>query len=223
MDALLDTDGLARLREALTSARYTSQGIEDLLGEPATAALARNDFRAALRRHRATATRWPRWSGCSSAARPSRLAAVAAALAPLPLDAALAAGLVERHGDGLRAGGRPGAATADWWVVADLSAGAAPRPAAARRPRARHRRRRPPPWPAPPSAARSAPRSTSAPAAACRRCTCPPTRRRVTATDLLRAGAALRRDHRRAQRPGLGAARTATWPRRSPGAASTWW
>ncbi|GAB3872713.1 hypothetical protein GCM10027610_138610 [Dactylosporangium cerinum] len=50
MDALLDADGLARLREALTSARYTSQGIKDLLGEPATAALARNDFRAALKR-----------------------------------------------------------------------------------------------------------------------------------------------------------------------------
>jgi methylase of polypeptide subunit release factors len=46
---LLDDDAIDRLRDALTSANYTSEGIADRLGPQATAAVARNDFRAALR------------------------------------------------------------------------------------------------------------------------------------------------------------------------------
>src|SRR5437763_1380735 len=49
IEPLLDADGIARLRDALRSARYTSEGIADRIGPRATAALRRNDFRAALR------------------------------------------------------------------------------------------------------------------------------------------------------------------------------
>jgi hypothetical protein len=47
---------------------------------------------------------------------------VAAALAPLPLADALAAGLVEPHGDGLHAAVDLDV-YGDWWVVSDLDAG----------------------------------------------------------------------------------------------------
>ena len=49
VDALLDESGIARLREALASAGYTSAGIAGRLGPQATEAAGRNDFRAALR------------------------------------------------------------------------------------------------------------------------------------------------------------------------------
>ena len=45
MDALLDTSALSRLREALASAGYTSQGIKDHLGEDATALCAAAGYR----------------------------------------------------------------------------------------------------------------------------------------------------------------------------------
>src|SRR5258707_5371495 len=89
VDALLDTTGLAQLREALTSAGYTSQGIKDHLGEAATAALARNDFRAALRVTEAQGDRLAtliRLFVCGQTEPPSR---GGAALPPLPLEAAL--------------------------------------------------------------------------------------------------------------------------------------
>jgi hypothetical protein len=46
--ALLAPDGITRLREPFTSAEYTSTGIANRLGRDATAALARDDHRAAL-------------------------------------------------------------------------------------------------------------------------------------------------------------------------------
>lgn len=59
------------------------------------------------------------------------VAAVAHALAPLPLDAALEAGLVERHADGIRAGVEleilafeRATSGGDWWVLSDLGAAA---------------------------------------------------------------------------------------------------
>src|SRR3954469_25015527 len=103
-DALLPPDGIDRLRDALTTNGYTATGIADRLGPAATAAMARNDLRAALR---ATA------GAGDPLATPIRVFvcgqtdpvnAVAAALAPLPLDTAVAAGLVEFSGDGLRPG-----------------------------------------------------------------------------------------------------------------------
>ena len=46
---LLPHDGINRLRDALISANYTAEGIAERLGLDATAAVARNDFRAALK------------------------------------------------------------------------------------------------------------------------------------------------------------------------------
>lgn len=123
MDALLDADGLARLREALTSARYTSQGIKELLGEPATAALARNDFRAALKRTQERPGRLATLVRLFVCGQTEPLDAVADALAPLPLAAALP--LLEADGDGVRAAVEL-EPYGDWWVVADLSAGMRP-------------------------------------------------------------------------------------------------
>lgn len=53
-------------------------------------------------------------------------AAVAAALAPLSVEEALAGGLVERYGDGLRAGVDLEPYGEDWWVLADVPASARP-------------------------------------------------------------------------------------------------
>ena len=50
-EPLLDADGIERLREAMRASRYTSAGIADRIGPRATAALRRNDLRAALRGH----------------------------------------------------------------------------------------------------------------------------------------------------------------------------
>ncbi len=49
MQGLLDDDDIARLRDALVGADYTSDGIAARLGDDATAALGRNDYRAALK------------------------------------------------------------------------------------------------------------------------------------------------------------------------------
>ena len=51
---------IARLREALGPAGYTSHGIADRIGPAAVAAVRRNDFRALLRATTRAATRWPR-------------------------------------------------------------------------------------------------------------------------------------------------------------------
>src|SRR5262245_13874332 len=101
--ALLPADGIARLRDALARAGYTSSGIAAHIGPEATAAAKRNDLRGALA---ASAAGTPidtliRLYVCGQVEPDT---AVAAAFAPLPLDEALRAGLVERTPDGLRAG-----------------------------------------------------------------------------------------------------------------------
>jgi methylase of polypeptide subunit release factors len=112
---LLDADAIADLRDALRAADYTSTGIANRLGPAATAAVQRNDFRAALR---ATSSgdaldTLIRLFVCGQT---EPLDAVAEAL---PLAAATE--LLDADGDGARAavelepyGG--------WWVLADLSA-----------------------------------------------------------------------------------------------------
>ncbi|GAA4732602.1 DUF7782 domain-containing protein [Phytohabitans rumicis] len=120
---LLSTAQTEQLRAALTD--YTASGIAERLGPAATAAVARNDFRAALR---ATADRdrlatLIRLFVC---AQTEPAAAVEAALAPLPLAAALAAGLVVPDGDGLRQGLDLEAYGDAWWVLADLPVAARP-------------------------------------------------------------------------------------------------
>ncbi|GAB3802067.1 methyltransferase [Micromonospora zhanjiangensis] len=128
---LLSPAGVDQLRAALTGAGYTSNGIAARLGVQATGGVARNDYRAALR---VTADRDPlatliRLFICEQT---EPEAAVAAALAPLPLAEALAAGLVERHGDGLRQGVDLEPYGDEWWVLADVPGGSRPgRPLAA--------------------------------------------------------------------------------------------
>jgi SAM-dependent methyltransferase len=120
---LFSPTGIDQLRAALTD--YTATGIAERLGPAATAAVARNDFRAALR---ATADRdrlgtLIRLFVC---AQTEPTAAVEPALAPLPLADALAAGLVvpDDSGGGLRQGLDLEAYGDAWWVLADLPAAA---------------------------------------------------------------------------------------------------
>ena len=121
----LSPDAAKALREALTRARYTTDGVRSLLGAAAHAALGRGEPEPA---YRAAAD-------SDALAVLVRLlllgsvepdAAVAAALAPLaPADAA-AAGLLVADGAGWRAALdlRPyGVADGpDWWVLSDLDA-----------------------------------------------------------------------------------------------------
>jgi hypothetical protein len=122
---LLSPAGVEALRTALTNAGFTANGIANRLGPQATGGVARNDFRAALR---ATEDRDPlatliRVFICDQT---ERADVVAAALAPLTIEEALAGGIVERHGDGLRAGVDLEPYGDDWWVLADVPASARP-------------------------------------------------------------------------------------------------
>ena len=125
-DMLLSPDGVARLRDALTSAGFTSAGIAARLGPEATAAVARNDFRAALR---ATEDRDPlatliRVFVCAQS---EPVEVVAAALAPLGFEEAFDAGLVEAApGGGVRQGVDLEPYGDDWWVLSDVPSSARP-------------------------------------------------------------------------------------------------
>ncbi|MCW2639396.1 MAG: methyltransferase small [Dactylosporangium sp.] len=124
-DALLPPDGIAQLREALAGAGYTSTGIAERIGPAGTAGMRHNDLRAALR---ATAgapdplATLIRLFVCGQT-EPERV--VATALAPLPLSDAVRAGIVERSGDGLRAGLEI-EAYGEQWIVSDVDAGLRP-------------------------------------------------------------------------------------------------
>ncbi len=121
---LLDPAGIEDLRSALIGAKYTSTGIADRIGPDATAAMRRNDFRAALR---ATVDGDPlatiiRLFVCGQT---EPAAAVGAAL---PLPALLHAGLLEEHDTGVRAAVDLEPYGENWWVLADLAAGTRPGP-----------------------------------------------------------------------------------------------
>jgi len=116
---LFDASAVAELRDALRTAGYTSAGIANRLGPAATAAVQRNDFRAALR---ATSSgdaldTLIRLFVCGQT---EPLDAVAEAL---PLAAATA--LLEADGEGARAAVEL-EPYGDWWVLADLSAAMRP-------------------------------------------------------------------------------------------------
>ena len=125
---LLAADDIARLRAALTEADYSSTGIARLIGDGAVEAVRRNDFRALLRAT-AEAGRLATLTRLFIAGQTEPVAAVAAALEPLSLDAALTAGLIEAYGDGLHAAvdldiyGEP-----DWWVLSDVDVESRPGP-----------------------------------------------------------------------------------------------
>lgn len=125
--ALLPPDGLARLRDALTGAGFTSHGILARVGPDATAAMQRNDFRAALAATR-SGDRLDTLVRLYECGQTEAEHAVARAFAPLDVAEAEAAGLVERTPTGLRAGVDLEPYGEHWWIVADLPAGARPGP-----------------------------------------------------------------------------------------------
>ena|SRR5947199_856283 len=79
---LLDPAGIARLREALTGAGYTSTGIADRIGPAAVAALRRQDLRPTLRALEGDATPLAVLVRLYVCGQVEPSAAVAAALAP---------------------------------------------------------------------------------------------------------------------------------------------
>src|SRR6266550_5035052 len=112
IEPLLSAAGIERLREALLGAGYTSAGIAERIGPRATAALRRNDFRAALR---ATTDRDPlatliRLFVC---AQTEPRAAVGAAL---PAEVLEAGGLLQPDGEGLRSTVDLEPYGEQWWV-----------------------------------------------------------------------------------------------------------
>lgn len=125
----LTPDGFDRLRDALLTAGYTTSGITERIGPEATAAAAKGDVRATLRATRDT-DRLATLIRLFVCGQTEPMAAVAAALAPLSLDVAITAGLVEPAQvepgkDGFRAALEL-ETYGDWWVVSDLSAGMRP-------------------------------------------------------------------------------------------------
>ncbi len=128
-----DEGEIARLRAALLDAGYTVDGCLDALGPLAYAALSRNETVPALRASTGSSARETLIRlFLLHASVPDKHAAHA-----LPLQAALAGGLLERDGDQVRAAVavRPyGEADADWYVVSDLGEDLPTAPAGALRP-----------------------------------------------------------------------------------------
>ncbi|TMZ44451.1 SAM-dependent methyltransferase, partial [Klebsiella pneumoniae] len=124
-DALpeFSTEVCSRLREAFRNARYDTDGVVDLLGPQAHAALGRGEPEPA-RRASLDAGALGVLVRLFLLGETEPRDAVAAALAPLSLDAALDVGIVRgADGSGLRAGFdiRPhGDEESSWWVVSDL-------------------------------------------------------------------------------------------------------
>jgi methylase of polypeptide subunit release factors len=130
VEPLLAADDIARLADALARARYTSHGIAERIGPAAVDAVRRNDFRGMLR---ATTERDPLATlvRLFLGGQTEPAAAVEAALDPLPLEAAVRAGLVEPYGDGLHAGVDLDVYAhddVDRWVLSDLDVDARPGP-----------------------------------------------------------------------------------------------
>jgi methylase of polypeptide subunit release factors len=124
--ALLDPAGIERLREALSTAGYTSGGIAERIGPAATAAVRRNDLRAALRATEGAddpLATLIRLFVCGQGEPPAR---VREAMQPLTLTEALDAGLVEEHHGTIRAGVEIEAYGEGRWVVADVPASMRP-------------------------------------------------------------------------------------------------
>ncbi|MFR9729254.1 methyltransferase [Saccharopolyspora sp. MS10] len=120
----LSADRLDRLRAAFLEVGYDADGVVDLLGPQAHGALGRGEPVPALRATRdggalGTLVRLFLLGESEPAAE------VEAALRPLPVDEAVAGGVLAADGERLRAGLdiRPHSAGADsWWVVSDLDA-----------------------------------------------------------------------------------------------------
>jgi methylase of polypeptide subunit release factors len=125
---LLEPTGIARLREALVTAGYTSAGIAERIGPAATDAARRGDLRQTLLRT-GGGDRLATLIRLFVCGQTEPVGAVEAAFAPLPLADAVEAGLVEPaplDGDvGVRAAIEL-EAYGDRWILSDLSAGMRP-------------------------------------------------------------------------------------------------
>jgi hypothetical protein len=128
-DLRLGDREVAGLREALTKAGFTIDGVHAMIGDEAHAALARNETTPALRRTTdrsplATLTRlWPLQAAVQEAEATTALSGL--------VDSLSAAGVLDRSGGEVRAlvDVRPYADDDhDWWVVADLTPGLDGRP-----------------------------------------------------------------------------------------------
>ncbi|RCW43998.1 methyltransferase family protein [Halopolyspora algeriensis] len=118
----LSPDRIDRLRDAFLSAEYHADGVMNLLGPQAHAALGRGEPQPALR---ATADTGPLGTliRLFLLGEAESTAAVATALHPLDMEEAKAAGLLVEEGRTVRAGldVRPhAAAEQSWWVISDL-------------------------------------------------------------------------------------------------------
>ncbi|WP_240519275.1 DUF7059 domain-containing protein [Amycolatopsis antarctica] len=115
-------DFCARLRDAFLAARYDADGVLGALGPPAHSALGRGEPEPAFRASRdagtlGTLVRLFLLGGAESRAE------TAAALGSVPLDDAVATGLLRADGERFRAGldVRPhGDEDTSWWIVSDL-------------------------------------------------------------------------------------------------------
>lgn len=127
----LSAERCARLRAALLDAGYDADGVVDALGPEAHAALGRGEPAAARRASR-DAGRLGTLIRLFLLGDLEPAGAVEAALDPLPLAEAVDAGLVVATAGGVHAGLdlRPhGDELGSWWVVSDLDADVARRPA----------------------------------------------------------------------------------------------
>lgn len=173
-------DVAARLRDALLGASFTADGLLDLLGAPAYAALARSETVPALRATRGD-TPLEALVRLFLLQQPVPRARVADVL---PVEDCLDSGWLARVGGGEVAATvdiRPygGSDGDDWFIVSDLgcAVGGAGVSAAGRKASSSEWAGPPRPLPASPSVRPSPPRSTSAPAPGSRPCTPRSTRR----------------------------------------------
>lgn len=126
---ILDKAGTEQLREALTAADFTQDGVAARIGPQAWEAAGREDFRATL-----AATEGAddplgvliRLFLAGQTVPPDK---AAAALQELPIEEAIEAGLLSEQDGGVRAGVDLDI-YGDWWVVADLPYAARPTPGA---------------------------------------------------------------------------------------------
>lgn len=121
MLTLLDPDDIDRLRDALDSADFRPGAVADRFGAVAVSDSQRGDHRALLTatENGSPAATLVRLFRCGTA---EPRAAVRDALAPLTLDAALAAGLVRHADDDRMAAGLGLDWSGDHWVLCDLPA-----------------------------------------------------------------------------------------------------
>lgn len=124
----LSNDRIDRLREAFLQVGYDADGVLELIGPEAHAALGRGEPEPALR---ATKDSGPLGTAVRMflLGEPASAGEVEAALKPLDVAEAVAGGVLAADGDGFRAALdiRPHSAGEDsWWVVSDLDADTRP-------------------------------------------------------------------------------------------------